>query len=133
MQSKKRSIMKTITAVSIVVFLFTVTFANAEWIKLGVNSAICQAQLYDPNTIKRSGEYMVVWSKCAKPSGAKSNLREFTALHEIACKEGKQRILQLQDVPLDASKPVSTKTDTGKWFYLAPGTVGEALKNKACK
>lgn len=125
--------MRNVSRVTIVTILLTAAVANAEWIKLGVNSPICQVQLYDPSTVKKSGEYMRVWSKCAKPSGARANLKEFTTLHEIDCKEGKQRILQAQEVPLNASKPVNTKTDAEKWFFLAPGSVGEALKNKACQ
>lgn len=129
--------MKKINFVTIVFVLCSATFAEAEWINLGVGSAICQSQLYDPSTIKKSGNllknYRTVWSKCVKPIGPRADLKVFTSLHEIDCRNNKQRILQSQDVPLDSTKSTITNTTPEPWFFLAPGTVGEALMKKACK
>lgn len=110
--------------------------AHAEWVQYGVSRDIFA--YYDPATVRKTDNGVMVWKiDDLTPTAAgriKWGWMSARMLMEYRCVSNQYRIIQstAHDLPMGAGSILFSNDEAQPWSYIAPGTVGETLKELVC-
>jgi hypothetical protein len=83
---------------------------------------------YDPKTVARSKDVVRAWTK----SASKKHIETTRALYEIDCAKRDIRVLSVI-IYGEEGRIIGSSTKKGDWVPIAPGTIGDAYRERLCK
>lgn len=139
--------MKQIVILSFILYFFSInnTYSQEGWILAGTNTNSKETYYINSTYISNENQLIKVWTKTViekvvMVSKGKSKIKkiitsEKKVLWEFDCEN--QKLMLHYGITYDnlgnASKTYSPADYEKEWVVMVPGSVGEALLNKACE
>jgi hypothetical protein len=110
--------------------------AHAEWVMYGDSGQ--GSAYYDPATVRRTDHGVMVWKIDDLRPSANGRVKwgwvSTRILIEYRCASSQYRVLQstAHSLPMADGSILFSSDEPQAWSYVAPGTIGETLKELVC-